>query len=64
MASDLGENLLCWTTLQCARGIGHGPMLEVAHSLPAGAMHNETMAQVFIIKGQNHSLFWGRVKDV
>lgn len=34
-------------------------MLEVAHSLPAGAMHNETMAQFFIIKGQNHSLFLG-----
>lgn len=34
-------------------------MLEVAHPLPAGAMHNETMAQFFIIKGQNNSLFCG-----
>lgn len=33
-------------------------MLEVARSLPAGAVHNETMAQFFIIKGQNN-LFWG-----
>jgi hypothetical protein len=49
----------------CTHGIGYGTTLEVAHSLPAGATHSKTMAQFFIIKRQNNSLFFGeRVKDV